>query len=613
MRTHVGVYRIEAPLGRGGMGVVYRGVHEHLGRPVAIKELAPELTQQPEFKERFFAEAKTQARLQHPSIVGVYDLIEDGGEFFIVMELVSGVPLDDRMKELAGQGMDLGEAMGIFSQVLGAIDYAHSEGVIHRDIKPSNVLITAGGRVKLTDFGIALLVGDKRLTASQSAIGTPTYMSPEQILRPRSVDHRSDIYSAAVVFYEMLASRPPFDDETEYGIKKLHVEAPPPDLSTLRPGLPAGVVQAVATALAKNPDERFASAGQFQRALQDAAPLAAGAAVPLPAPVYRPTTLEPAGPGPAPVRATAPAPPAQAAAGGQGAKAPFQGRNRWLAVAAAALLILVVGFGAALLILRPKSGGGEQKVAGQAPALVPSGPGAAPAASSPEGAPAAGTVPAAGTGTAGIPADATPLVQPIAVPQPAAPPPSAPAAEPAVPAKKKSARTEPPPPAAASPAPSAPPAPSPAREEPARESAPADEPAPSNPHAGNAIDQTQETGEVVGNLAKLSEDASEAYEKEGKDDDLSSRLSEFQEHASDVRGAFKIASKRGIKGLAHSFLKRGRSDDEAEREDFKIKAKDLIRRGAEIDRLMQGHSPGSLTMEYWREVRKNLRRLSGLI
>src|SRR5262245_36005367 len=155
VRTHVGQYRIDGVIGRGGMGVVYRGLHESLGREVAIKALAPELTQQPEFRERFFAEAKTQARIQHPNIVGVYDLLEDAGEYFIVMELAIGEGLDDRMRAASTAGlMDLDEALRIFGQMLSALDYAHSEGVIHRDVKPSNVILAAGGRVKLTDFGI---------------------------------------------------------------------------------------------------------------------------------------------------------------------------------------------------------------------------------------------------------------------------------------------------------------------------------------------------------------------------------------------------------------------------------------------------------------------------
>ncbi|HBL25646.1 MAG TPA: serine/threonine protein kinase, partial [Acidobacteria bacterium] len=302
MREHIGHYRIEAELGRGGMGVVYRGVHEHLGREVAIKALTPELTRQPEFKDRFFAEARTQARLQHPHLVAVYDLLAEAGEYFIVMELVTGIGLDDLLRGRAGR-LELAEALGIFSQMLSALDYAHSEGVIHRDIKPSNVLITADGRAKLTDFGIALLVGDKRLTASQSTIGTPTYMSPEQILRPRSLDHRTDIYSAAVVFFEMLTGSPPFDGETEYGIKKLHVEAAPPDLARLRADLPPGIAEAVALALRKNPDDRPPSAGAFLRALLAASPEEAAPAVatlsPRPVPGLGAPTAVSGGPRPA--------------------------------------------------------------------------------------------------------------------------------------------------------------------------------------------------------------------------------------------------------------------------------------------------------------------------
>jgi serine/threonine protein kinase len=625
MRTHVGQYRIEAPLGRGGMGVVYYGIHEQLGRPVAVKALAPELTQQPEFKERFFSEAKTQARLQHPSIVGVYDLIEEGGEFFIVMELVAGEALDDRLRKLAGHGMDLQEAMGVFGEVLAAIDYAHSEGVIHRDIKPSNVLITAGGRVKLTDFGIALLVGDKRLTASQSAIGTPTYMSPEQILRPRSVDHRTDIYSAAVVFYEMLAGRPPFDGDTEYGIKKLHVEAPPPDLSTLRPGLSAGVVQAVVTALAKNPEERFASAGLFLRAIQEAFPMTLQAGgTPLPAPAYRPPTPEPAWTGSVPAQVTAPPVSARPSAGSgdpKGLMSLLQGRNRWF-LPVAAVLLLAICSGAIVLFLSAKKTGADKTAANVMPSAAPAIPSARiePAVSIPAGAPAPNLVPETVTTSPTIPAKTVPLVQSVTVPQPAAGP-AMPVDEKPEPKPKKKVKIEPPAPAASSSAlPVTSPAPSVAGEGASRESTLAAKPeepvasSPSPPPNGNGIDQTEETGEVVGNIEKLSEEAKDAYNKEGKDDELATRLSEFQDLASEVRAAFKIAAKRGLTGMTHRLLKFGRrQDEEAERQDYKIKAKDLIRRGGEIDRLMQSRSPGTLTLEYWREVRKNLKRLASLV
>lgn len=603
MRTHIGQYRIEAPLGRGGMGVVYRGFHENLGRQVAIKALAPELTQQPEFKERFFAEAKTQARLQHPNIVGVYDLLEDGGEYFIVMEFVAGEGLDDRLKAATGSGMDLHEAAGVFSQVLSALDYAHSEGVIHRDIKPSNVMITAGGRVKLTDFGIALLIGDKRLTASQSSIGTPTYMSPEQIVRPRSVDHRTDLYSAAVVFYEMLAGKPPFDDETEYGIKKLHVEAPLPDITELHPGLPAGVVQALSTGLAKNPDDRFASAGMFLRSLQEAVPQAIPqGATPLPAPAYRPTTVEPAwtGAGMAVSSPATVAPPAPAAGGGKNIVSELlQGKNRWIALAAAAVLVLGLGFG--IVVLALSSGGDKEQVADQAVEAGTALPASAPA-------PGGAVVPAPAATRA--PEPATPLTQtagavPLGAVQPQPEPPR-PAAQPqpVAPPSPKTTRKKTP---EAAPRPvetSAPPAvPEPVAPAPAPE--PLQEPQ-TAPQANAGIDQFKEMEALVLNIARLSEQAFEAYEKEGREDDLSNRLDAFQEAAAETKKEFRRTTGTGLRGTWSKLKGRGNQGDT---KNLEIKVQDLARRAGEIDGLIGSSS--QTTQDYWREVRSNLRRLKG--
>jgi predicted Ser/Thr protein kinase len=375
VKTHVGPYRIEEMLGRGGMGVVYRGTHEHLGRQVAIKELAPELTQQPEFKERFFAEARTQARMHHPNIVTVYDLIEEKGEFFIVMEYVAGRSCDELLKESAGHGLGLGEAIGIFSQVLAALDYAHSEGVIHRDVKPSNVLLTSEGRVKLMDFGIALLVGDKRLTSSQASIGTPIYMSPEQILRPREMDHRTDIYSAAIVLYEMLNGAPPFDGESMYEISKQQIEAPPPDLSAQCPSVPVALAAVVTRALAKNPDERFISAGEMLRALRESAPAILGdrpspapPSAPMPAAQPKatsplPATLQARTPVPAAIPAAAPNPPQT--------KGPL-----WKVIvpAGAALILLIAGVLGLAIRSTPSAGSPD------AAALPAAPPSAAPVA-----------------------------------------------------------------------------------------------------------------------------------------------------------------------------------------------------------------------------------------
>jgi serine/threonine protein kinase len=262
------------------MGSVYLGVHDHLGREVAIKALAPELTRHPQFRERFFAEARVQARLQHPNIVTIYDLIEDAGNFFIIMEHVSGQTLEAILTEKDGQAWGIDRSLSAFRQILAGLDYAHSKGVIHRDVKPSNILVSDSDLVKLTDFGIALLIGDKRLTASQSTIGTPTYMSPEQILRPRSVDHRSDVYSAAIVLYEVLAGQPPFDAETEYEIKKLQIEGTVPDVQALKKEIPREVAEALSVALRKDPEERFQSAGAFLRALQPGETLTASALPP---------------------------------------------------------------------------------------------------------------------------------------------------------------------------------------------------------------------------------------------------------------------------------------------------------------------------------------------
>jgi serine/threonine protein kinase len=587
------------------MGVVYRGVHEHLGRQVAIKALAPELTQQPEFKERFFSEAKTQARLQHPNIVGVYDLLEDNGEYFIVMELVAGEGLDGLLHARAGQSMDLMQAMAIFSQVLSALDYAHSEGVIHRDIKPSNVMITAGGRVKLTDFGIALLIGDKRLTASQSAIGTPTYMSPEQILRPRSVDHRIDLYSAAVVFYEMLAGKPPFDDETEYGIKKLHVEAPPPDLSTLHPGLPPGVVQAVATALSKNPDDRFASAGLFLRALQEAVPLAIPAgATPLPVPAYRPTTLDS-------MRIdTAPPKRGEGDGGANRLGNLLKGRNRWIAIATAAVLVLAVGFGSATLILSSRKGE-DQADASVSPEPVPQteltgGGGTSPAVPPSS---AAQTMP-----LTAAPGELTPT--PLASPAAQTPlPPPAPATQSTTtttppipkPTRKKVTESmaqpaaEPTPPPVEGPKPAAPSVPEPKPQE-----------TPAPPPADAGLDQFKAMESLVLSIESFSKKTLNTYENEGKEDLLLGSLEDFSESAVSLRREFRKVTGTGLRGFGQNlkgiFRKGGGGTDTKALE---IKIDDLVRKRDAIDSLMASNPPGQTTQSYWKEVRSNLGRLKG--
>jgi serine/threonine-protein kinase len=588
------------------MGVVYRGLHEHLGRPVAIKALAPELTQQPEFKERFFSEAKTQARLQHPNIVGVYDLLEEGGDFFIVMEFVAGEPLDEILRARNGQGMDIAEASAIFNQILAALDYAHSEGVIHRDIKPSNVLITAGGRVKLTDFGIALLIGDKRLTASQSAIGTPTYMSPEQILRPRSVDHRADIYSAAVVLFEMIAGVPPFDGESEYTIKKLHVEAPPPDLGTLNPLVPKAFVEVVSTALAKDPEARFPSAGTFQRALHEAAPFSIPVSVtPLPSPVFRPTIPDP----PVAAAVVATALPGTATPG-SGGKAPapspwLSGPRLWIGLAAAALILVGLSFGAVFFFLNRSRGAGETTAAAkvepvQPPAVVPTDLAAAPPVPSEPLQGPAGSAPMAAPISA-VPASAPAATQPAPV-LPAERPRSEKA-----PLRMKETKAEPPP--APAPVVDTPkPVETPAAPEPAEPA----QPSRGSAGSGSPLSQFQEMEDVVMSIERFGKQASEAYEESDGGGEVGELLEKFAESAVGVRKELRRTTGTGLGGFKAKILRFGKGGQEADTKILQAKARDLIRQGEEIDHAIKSSPLPAVVQQYWSDARAQLRRLGGL-
>jgi predicted Ser/Thr protein kinase len=197
-------------LGQGGMGVVYKARQVRLDRLVALKILPPELGRDPAFAERFGREARALARLSHPRIVGVYDFGESGGLFYLLMEFVDGVNL----RGLLRQGrLEPEEALRIVPQICEALQYAHEDGIVHRDIKPENILLDRRGNVKIADFGLAKLLGtlspDSALTGSQQVLGTLRYMAPEQMEKPLTVDHRADIYSLGVVFYEMLTGELP--------------------------------------------------------------------------------------------------------------------------------------------------------------------------------------------------------------------------------------------------------------------------------------------------------------------------------------------------------------------------------------------------------------------
>ncbi len=274
-------YILEEKIGEGGMGEVWRARHAILDRRVAIKAMARHLESDPEFGRRFLQEAQSQARLSHPRIVGVSDFFAEGGQYFLVMPLLSGESLADRLHEIQAP-LPVSDALIIARDVLEALDYAHQQGVIHRDVKPSNILLDREGHASLTDFGIALSLGRQRVTHTTASLGTPHYMSPEQIRSPRSVDHRTDVYSFGCVLYEMLTGHPPFADaadaeDTDFALKEAHVYRVPESLRKRNPHVPAWLDAVVLRALAKNPDERFSGCGEFRRTL-DAPPEAASAA-----------------------------------------------------------------------------------------------------------------------------------------------------------------------------------------------------------------------------------------------------------------------------------------------------------------------------------------------
>ena len=258
-----GRYRLVAPLGEGGMAAVYRGRDLRLNREVAIKVLHDDLTRDPEFLARFQREAEFVASLSHPHIVPVYDVGEENGTHFIVMEYVRGRTLKDAI-ELEGQiGCD--RAIGIMRRVLDALGHAHRQGLVHRDVKPQNILLTSDGTPRLADFGIAHLVGGST-TRTAAILGSAHYLSPEQSMGEEATC-RSDIYACGVVLYEMLSGRPPFDGPNALAIANQHLQAKPPPLRDRAQGVATDLDRAVMRALEKDPEARFDDAADFASAL----------------------------------------------------------------------------------------------------------------------------------------------------------------------------------------------------------------------------------------------------------------------------------------------------------------------------------------------------------
>jgi eukaryotic-like serine/threonine-protein kinase len=260
----IGQYRIGERIAIGGAGEIYAAVDTKLGRDVAIKFLRPELASDPEWVARFFAEAKSLGRLNHPNIATLYTLDHDDTHLCMIMELVRGQTIE-KILQARGRPLGIRESLAILVQVADGLSYAHEQGVFHRDIKPSNLMATESGRVKIMDFGIARVRGSERMTRAGTAVGTLLYMSPEQC-RGLEGDERSDIYSLAVVLYELLAGAPPFKAGSEFELTKAHISAQPPPLIPRVAGVEPPLEFAIMKALAKRPEQRFPSMRAFSDA-----------------------------------------------------------------------------------------------------------------------------------------------------------------------------------------------------------------------------------------------------------------------------------------------------------------------------------------------------------
>ena len=260
-------YEIEGEVGRGGMSVVYRARDRRLNRPVAIKVLPPELAYDPAIRTRFTREAQTSALLSHPHIVPIFDVGEREGIAYFVMALVTGGNLGSLLASEPRPPVDV--VRRLLAEIADALAYAHLRGVIHRDIKPDNILLDEeSGRGMVTDFGIARAIeGGSRLTVTGMAVGTPTYMSPEQAVGEREIDGRSDIYSLGVLAYQMLTGRVPFSAGNTMALMMKHVTEPPRPIAELRPETPKPLREAVERALAKAPEDRWPNAAAFRAAL----------------------------------------------------------------------------------------------------------------------------------------------------------------------------------------------------------------------------------------------------------------------------------------------------------------------------------------------------------
>jgi eukaryotic-like serine/threonine-protein kinase len=262
MISQLGRYNIIGELGQGAMGTVYKAVDPLIDRVVAIKtiNLSLAMDEKDEYESRFYQEAKAAGRLSHPNIVTIYDVGKSGEIAYIAMEFLQGRELRDVLND--GKRMPVEQVINIVAQVAQGLAYAHEYGIVHRDVKPSNIMIVRDGHVKITDFGIARMASAAVRTQTGMVLGSPKYMSPEQVVG-KQTDQRSDIFSLGVMLYEMLTGQAPFAGENINAIMYQTLNSVPPPPSTLSPNVPEMLNFIVAKALAKKLDHRYQDAKEF--------------------------------------------------------------------------------------------------------------------------------------------------------------------------------------------------------------------------------------------------------------------------------------------------------------------------------------------------------------
>ena len=277
MISQLGRYEVLGELGQGAMGIVYKAKDPLIDRVVAIKtiNLGLALDEKEEYEERFYQEAKAAGRLNHPNIVTIYDVGRSGDVAYIAMEFLQGRELRDIMND--GGSLQIDQVLDIAAQVAMGLSYAHEHGIVHRDVKPSNIMVIRDGHVKITDFGIARMTSSAVRTQTGMVLGSPKYMSPEQVMG-KAIDQRSDIFSLGVMLYEMLTRETPFKGENVNAIMYQTLNAIPAPPSALNSAVPEMINFIVAKALAKTVDDRYQDAKDLAndlRACRDTLPRSA--------------------------------------------------------------------------------------------------------------------------------------------------------------------------------------------------------------------------------------------------------------------------------------------------------------------------------------------------